>query len=67
MSSEQPSDKILVVDDDVRLRSLLQRFLEEQGFYVKGVTDAGQMDKALSRELFSLIVPCPSARRRRHP
>lgn len=56
MSSEQPSDKILVVDDDVRLRGLLQRFLEEQGFYVKGVGDAEQMDKALSRELFSLIV-----------
>ena len=56
MSSEQPSDKILIVDDDVRLRGLLQRFLEEQGFYVKGVADAEQMDKALSRELFSLIV-----------
>ena len=56
MSSEQPSDKILIVDDDVRLRGLLQRFLEEQGFYVKGVGDAEQMDKALSRELFSLIV-----------
>ena len=56
MSAEQPTDKILVVDDDVRLRGLLQRFLEEQGFYVKGVADAEQMDKALSRELFSLIV-----------
>ncbi|MCC1495850.1 two-component system response regulator OmpR [Alcanivorax sp. 1008] len=56
MSAEQPTDKILVVDDDQRLRGLLQRFLEEQGFYVKGVADAEQMDKALSRELFSLIV-----------
>jgi two-component system, OmpR family, phosphate regulon response regulator OmpR len=56
MAVEQPTDKILVVDDDVRLRGLLQRFLEEQGFYVKGVGDAEQMDKALSRELFSLIV-----------
>jgi two-component system, OmpR family, phosphate regulon response regulator OmpR len=56
MSAEQPSEKILVVDDDARLRGLLQRFLEEQGFYVKGVGDAEQMDKALSRELFSLIV-----------
>jgi two-component system, OmpR family, phosphate regulon response regulator OmpR len=56
MSNEQPTDKILVVDDDVRLRGLLQRFLEEQGFYVKGVGDAEQMDKALGRELFSLIV-----------
>lgn len=56
MSSEQPVDKILVVDDDSRLRSLLQRFLEEKGFQVRAVADAVQMDKALSRELFSLIV-----------
>lgn len=56
MTAEQPLDKILVVDDDARLRSLLQRFLEEQGFYVKAVGDAEQMDKALSRELFSLMV-----------
>jgi two-component system, OmpR family, phosphate regulon response regulator OmpR len=56
MGAEQPVEKILVVDDDQRLRGLLQRFLEEQGYYVKGVGDAEQMDKALSRELFSLIV-----------
>lgn len=56
MATEQPLDKILVVDDDARLRGLLQRFLEEQGFYVKGVGDGEQMDKALSRELFSLLV-----------
>lgn len=48
--------KILVVDDDVRLRSLLQRFLEEQGYGVKAVPDGVQMDRALARELFSLIV-----------
>lgn len=48
--------KILVVDDDIRLRSLLQRFLEEQGYVVKSVADATQMDRLLARELFSLIV-----------
>lgn len=53
---EQTIDKILVVDDDARLRGLLQRFLEEQGFYVRAVGDAVQMDKALSRELFDLVV-----------
>lgn len=53
---ETTTDKILVVDDDARMRSLLQRFLEEQGFYVRAVADAAQMDKALSRELFALIV-----------
>jgi len=48
--------KILVVDDDVRLRTLLQRFLEEHGYSVKAVPDALQMDRVLARELFSLMV-----------
>ncbi len=53
---QEPLEKILVVDDDARLRSLLQRYLEEQGFTVKAVADAEQMDRALSRELYSLMV-----------
>ncbi|WP_162925639.1 two-component system response regulator OmpR [Isoalcanivorax indicus] len=56
MSADQTQDKILVVDDDARLRSLLQRFLEEQGFHIKAVGDAVQMDRALSREIYSLMV-----------
>jgi len=44
--------KILVVDDDARLRGLLQRYLEEQGYIVKAVGDAEQMD----REIYSLMV-----------
>ncbi|MEC5400207.1 osmolarity response regulator transcription factor OmpR [Uliginosibacterium sp. H1] len=48
--------RILVVDDDARLRSLLDRYLEEQGFAVKAVPDAAQMDRALSREHFDLMV-----------
>lgn len=57
MSAEEKNlDKILVVDDDARLRGLLQRFLEEQGFQVRAVGDGEQMDRALGRELFSLLV-----------
>lgn len=57
MSAEDKAlDKILVVDDDARLRGLLQRFLEEQGFQVRAMGDAEQMDRALSRELFALLV-----------
>ena len=52
----EQQDKILVVDDDARLRSLLQRFLEEAGYAVKAVGDAEQMDRALSREIYSLMV-----------
>lgn len=55
MTDKQP-DKVLVVDDDARLRGLLQRFLEEQGYLVKAVADAEQMDRALARELYSIMV-----------
>lgn len=48
--------KILVVDDDQRLRDLLNRYLNEQGFAVKAVDGAVAMDKALTREGFDLIV-----------
>ncbi len=48
--------KILVVDDDQRLRDLLQRYLGEQGFAVKTAENAGVMDKWLTRESFELIV-----------
>ncbi len=53
---QEQLEKILVVDDDARLRSLLQRYLEEQGYTVKAVADAEQMDRALGRELYSLMV-----------
>ena len=48
--------KILVVDDDLRLRQLLERYLSDQGFAVKAVPDAAGMDRALERELYDLIV-----------
>lgn len=48
--------KVLLVDDDARLRDLLTRYLMEQGFSIKAVGDAGSMDRALHREHFDLIV-----------
>jgi two-component system phosphate regulon response regulator OmpR len=48
--------KILVVDDDVRLRHLLERYLKEQGFQVKTAANAEQMDRFLQRELYHLMV-----------
>ena len=53
---EKERHKVLVVDDDARLRSLLDRYLAEQGFSVKAVPDAAQMDRALTREHFDLMV-----------
>ncbi|MCX7171718.1 MAG: two-component system response regulator OmpR [Proteobacteria bacterium] len=52
--NEKP--KILVVDDDLRLRDLLNRYLKEQGFTVKAVENAPGLDKAMTRELFDLLV-----------
>jgi len=54
--SNETKAKILVVDDDLRLRQLLERYLSEQGFTVKAVPDAPGMDRALERELYDLIV-----------
>jgi two-component system phosphate regulon response regulator OmpR len=48
--------RILVVDDDQRLRELLVRYLGEQGFEVRAVPDAAGMDKQLARERYDLIV-----------
>src|SRR3990167_1257374 len=48
--------KILVVDDDARLRDLLNRYLTEQGFSVRAVTDGNDMDRQLTRERYDLMV-----------
>ncbi|MGL1833806.1 osmolarity response regulator transcription factor OmpR [Rhodocyclaceae bacterium SMB388] len=48
--------KVLLVDDDARLRELLSRYLMEQGFSIKSVGDGQAMDRALHREHFDLIV-----------
>src|ERR1700681_20595 len=48
--------KILVVDDDMRLRDLLKRYLSEQGFAVDTVADAAAMDRQLQRVRYDLMV-----------
>lgn len=52
----QQQYKVLVVDDDLKLRSLLERYLTEQGFVVRGVANGEQADRLLTRENFSLMV-----------
>ena len=52
----QETTKILVVDDDMRLRSLLERYLVEQGFQVRVAANSEQMDRLLERENFHLMV-----------
>jgi len=48
--------RVLVVDDDQRLRELVVRYLTEQGFEARAVPDAAGMDKQLARERFDLVV-----------
>jgi len=52
----QPRQKILVVDDDLRLRDLLKRYLGEQGFAVDTVPDAAAMDRQMQRVRYDLMV-----------
>lgn len=48
--------KILMVDDDVRMRELLQRYLTEQGFNIKTVADSSEMDAVIASEHIDLLV-----------
>lgn len=48
--------KVLVVDDDPRLRDLLRRYLSEQGFSVLTAEDAREMTKIWQREHIDLLV-----------
>ena len=47
---------ILVVDDDTRLRSLLQRYLREQGFLVSAAESAEQAENYLCCYVFDLLI-----------
>src|SRR4051812_47155809 len=48
--------RILVVDDDQRLRDLLVKYLSGEGYDVKAVPDGKGMDKHLGRERYDLVV-----------
>ena len=47
---------ILVIDDDNRLRKLLQKFLTENGFRVFSATDTKEADKMMGWYAFDLLV-----------
>jgi two-component system, OmpR family, phosphate regulon response regulator OmpR len=48
--------KVLVVDDDLRLRDLLKRYLTEQGFATDTVADSAAMDRQMQRVRYDLMV-----------
>lgn len=51
-----PRHRILVVDDDLRLRDLLKRYLTEQGFAADTVADGQGLDRAFTRNRYDLVV-----------
>jgi len=48
--------RILIDDDDLRMRDLLVRYLGGEGYEVKAAADAAAMDKLLARERYDLVV-----------
>ena len=49
-------DRLLVVDDDVRIRDLLRRYLTQEGFEVFLAEDASALRRVLSREVIDLVI-----------
>jgi two-component system phosphate regulon response regulator OmpR len=49
-------EKILIVDDDPGLSSLLERFFTGKGYRARSVPNVEQMDRLLAREVFNLVV-----------
>lgn len=52
----EPAAHLLIVDDDERIRGLLQKFLMRAGFLVTGARDAGHARRLLAGLDFDLIV-----------
>lgn len=50
------TDKVLVVDDDARIRDLLRRYLTQEGFEVMVAEDGKALNRILLRETVDLIV-----------
>ena len=49
-------EKILIVDDDPGLSSLLERFFVSKGYRARTAPNTEQMDRLLAREVFNLVV-----------
>jgi two-component system, OmpR family, phosphate regulon response regulator OmpR len=56
MSMTEALARILVADDEADLRALLQRYLGDQGYAVRTVDGAAQLEALLARERFDALV-----------
>jgi two-component system phosphate regulon response regulator OmpR len=55
-TASERADRIVVVDDDARIRDLLRRYLSQEGFEVLLAEDGKALNRHLSRESIDLIV-----------
>jgi two-component system phosphate regulon response regulator OmpR len=55
-SPTQRLDKVVIVDDDTRIRDLLRRFLSPEGFDVLLAEDSRALDRIMQRERVDLLV-----------
>jgi two-component system OmpR family response regulator len=51
-----PSDRVLIVDDDPEIRRLLVDYLGRNGYRAHAVADGGELRRALAENRFDLIV-----------
>lgn len=56
MSNSARLDKIVIVDDDTRIRDLLRRYLSQEGFDPLLAEDGRALDKIMQRETIDLVV-----------
>jgi two-component system, OmpR family, phosphate regulon response regulator OmpR len=55
-SSSPRKDTIVIVDDDARIRDLLRRYLEQEGFEIMLAEDGRALNRIMQREPVNLIV-----------
>ena len=55
-SSNSRQDRIVVVDDDARIRDLLRKYLTQEGFDVLLAEDAKALNRVLTRETIDMII-----------
>lgn len=53
---EKRAERILIVDDDPRIRQMVTRYFEDEGFLVTGASDGASMRKALADFTVDLIL-----------
>ena len=54
-------DRIVVVDDDARIRDLLRRYLSQEGFEVLLAEDAKALNRVMTRETVDFDTPATRA------